>query len=79
MSTKKGVLAGLAIAAAIGFAPATQGQTLNIMRGVDAPHFDAHRTTWSPAGDIINMVQDTLWRWTGTARRRSPTSPKAGR
>jgi peptide/nickel transport system substrate-binding protein len=60
MSTKKGVLAGLVVAAAIAVSPAAQGQTLNIMRSTDAPHFDAHRTTWSPAGDIINMVQDTL-------------------
>ena len=59
MKTRTGMLAALAISAALLSAPAA-AQTLNIMRAGDAPTFDAHRTTWSPAGDIINMVQDTL-------------------
>lgn len=37
-----------------------QGQTLNYMKALDAPHFDGHRTTWSPSSDVINLVQDTL-------------------
>ena len=59
MNTRTGMLAALAISAALLSAPAA-AQTLNIMRAGDAPTFDAHRTTWSPAGDVINMVQDTL-------------------
>ena len=31
-----------------------------MMKSLDAPHYDGHRTTWSPASDIINMMQDTL-------------------
>ena len=38
----------------------SQAQTLTLMRGVDAPHFDSHKTTWSPSSDIVNMIQDTL-------------------
>ena len=58
---RTGVLAALAAAAALVLAPqAAQAQTLNIMRSTDAPHFDAHRTTWAPTADIVNMVQDTL-------------------
>ena len=49
--------------AAIAFAsmltPA-HSQTLNMMKSLDAPHYDGHRTTWSPSSDIINMFQDTL-------------------
>ena len=43
-----------------GAASAGQAQTLNMMKSLDAPHYDGHRTTWSPASDIINMIQDTL-------------------
>src|SRR5262249_36525605 len=35
-------------------------QTLNLMKSLDAPHYDAQRTTWSPTSDIVNMIQDTL-------------------
>ena len=35
-------------------------QTLNMMKSIDAPHYDAQRTTWGPTSDIVNMVQDTL-------------------
>ena len=35
-------------------------QTLNMMKSLDAPHYDGHRTTWSPSSDIVNMFQDTL-------------------
>ncbi len=52
---KRLTVAGMLLAA-----PTVDAQTLNVMRAADAPTFDAHRTTWSPAGDIINMVQDTL-------------------
>ena len=40
-------------------APAV-GQTLNVMRGIDAPNYDAHKSTWAPTSDIVNMIQDTL-------------------
>jgi peptide/nickel transport system substrate-binding protein len=41
-----------------------------MMKSLDAPHYDGHRTTWSPASDIINMVQDTLVAldWDGKTR-----------
>ena len=35
-------------------------QTLQLMKAIDAPHYDAHRTTWGPTSDIVNMFQDTL-------------------
>lgn len=35
-------------------------QTLRVMRSIDAPHFDAHRTTWAPTGWVVNNVQSTL-------------------
>ena len=44
----------------LGAAAAGQAQTLNMMKSLDSPHYDGHRTTWSPASDIINMMQDTL-------------------
>ncbi len=44
----------------LGFISVGQTQTLNMMKSLDAPHYDGHRTTWSPASDIINMMQDTL-------------------
>ena len=52
-----------AVAAALGVVGAVssgQAQTLKMMKSLDAPHYDGHRTTWSPASDIINMIQDTL-------------------
>jgi peptide/nickel transport system substrate-binding protein len=55
-----GIAAAAALAAGLLAATPAPAQTLNIMRGTDAPTYDAHRTTWSPAADIINMVQDTL-------------------
>ena len=36
------------------------GQTLRVMKSLDAPHYDGQRTTWSPTSDIVNMIQDTL-------------------
>src|SRR5215467_14896486 len=50
----------VAALAAIAAASASQSQTLNMMKQLDAPHYDGQRTTWSPASDIINMIQDTL-------------------
>src|SRR5262249_13641137 len=50
-------------AAAISMAcvsPAADAQTLNMMKAIDAPHYDAQRTTWAPTSDIVNMIQDTL-------------------
>ena len=31
-----------------------------MMKSIDAPHYDAQRTTWGPTSDIVNMIQDTL-------------------
>ena len=49
----------LALALA-GGAGAAEAQTLKYMKALDAPHYDGHRTTWGPAGDVISMIQDTL-------------------
>jgi peptide/nickel transport system substrate-binding protein len=40
-------------------APAS-AETLTLMKGIDAPHYDGQRTTWGPTSDIVNMFQDTL-------------------
>ena len=56
-TTAGAMVLGLALATA---APVADAQTLNMMKSLDAPHFDGHRTTWSPASDIINMFQDAL-------------------
>jgi peptide/nickel transport system substrate-binding protein len=50
----------LGVALAIAVAGAASAQTLNMMKGIDAPHYDAQRTTWGPTSDIVNMFQDTL-------------------
>src|SRR6185312_6895425 len=50
----------LAAAFALTFATPALAQTLMIMKGIDAPHYDGQRTTWSPTSDIVNMIQDTL-------------------
>jgi peptide/nickel transport system substrate-binding protein len=49
-----------AIACLIGGNCAAETQTLTLMRGVDAPHYDAQRTAYVPAADVVNMIQDTL-------------------
>ncbi len=54
------IVQGLAVAAAVCAASAAQGQTLRMMKSLDAPHYDGQRTTWSPSSDIVNMIQDTL-------------------
>ena len=46
----------LALGLASATVPAT-AQTLNVMRGIDAPHFDAQRTTWGPTGEVASLVQ----------------------
>ena len=43
----------LASAAPIGDAGA---QTLRMMKSLDAPHYDGHRTTLSPTSDIVNKI-----------------------
>ncbi|MDP1838265.1 MAG: ABC transporter substrate-binding protein, partial [Reyranella sp.] len=48
----------LSIAGPLGSQAAAQ--TLNMMKSIDAPHYDAQRTTWGPTSDIVNMFQDTL-------------------
>jgi len=50
----------LGSALAIGIAGTASAQTLTMMKGIDAPHYDAQRTTWGPTSDIVNMFQDTL-------------------
>ncbi len=50
----------LGAAFALSFAGAASAQTLNMMKSIDAPHYDAQRTTWGPTSDIVNMFQDTL-------------------
>jgi peptide/nickel transport system substrate-binding protein len=52
-----GVVAAMVAAAA---SSAADAQTLRMMKSLDAPHYDGHRTTWSPTSDIVNMFQDTL-------------------
>jgi peptide/nickel transport system substrate-binding protein len=47
-------------ALALGLAGTASAQTLTMMKGVDAPHYDAQRTSWGPTSDIVNMIQDTL-------------------
>jgi peptide/nickel transport system substrate-binding protein len=44
----------------LGTVSLAEAQTLNMMKSLDAPHYDAQRTTWSPTSDIVNMMQDTL-------------------
>ncbi len=50
----------LTIAFALSIAGPASAQTLNMMKGIDAPHYDAQRTNWGPTSDIVNMFQDTL-------------------
>ena len=50
----------LGVAFALSFAGTASAQTLNMMKSLDAPHYDAQRTTWGPTSDIVNMFQDTL-------------------
>ena len=53
---------GVAFALSIAGSVTSPGaaQTLNMMKSIDAPHYDAQRTTWGPTSDIVNMFQDTL-------------------
>ena len=50
----------LSVALALSFSGSASAQTLNMMKSIDAPHYDAQRTTWGPTSDIVNMFQDTL-------------------
>ena len=50
----------LGMCLALGVAGPATAQTLQLMKGIDAPHYDAQRTTWGPTSDIVNMFQDTL-------------------
>jgi peptide/nickel transport system substrate-binding protein len=54
------IRAFLSIAFALSIAGPTGAQTLNMMKSIDAPHYDAQRTTWGPTSDVVNMIQDTL-------------------
>src|SRR5205085_343516 len=45
---------------ALSIAGSGSAQTLKMMKSIDAPHYDAQRTTWGPTSDIVNMFQDTL-------------------
>ena len=53
----KGIAALLGV---VGASSTAEAQTLRMMKSLDAPHYDAQRTTWSPTSDIVNMIQDTL-------------------
>jgi peptide/nickel transport system substrate-binding protein len=50
----------LGVALALSISVPASAQTLNMMKSIDAPHYDAQRTTWGPTSDIVNMIQDTL-------------------
>ncbi|XSC41835.1 ABC transporter substrate-binding protein [Bradyrhizobium sp. RDT10] len=50
----------LGICLSLSVAGPASAQTLHLMKGIDAPHYDAQRTTWGPTSDIVNMFQDTL-------------------
>ncbi|MEH2515883.1 peptide/nickel transport system substrate-binding protein [Bradyrhizobium sp. AZCC 1610] len=50
----------LGMCLALSVAGPASTQTLHLMKGIDAPHYDAQRTTWGPTSDIVNMFQDTL-------------------
>jgi peptide/nickel transport system substrate-binding protein len=52
--------AAFAFSTALLLAGPVSAQTLNMMKSIDAPHYDAQRTTWGPTSDIVNMFQDTL-------------------
>ena len=55
------MLTGFALAAGLaGATMSANAQTLNMMKSIDAPIYDAQRTTWTPTSDIVNMFQDTL-------------------
>jgi peptide/nickel transport system substrate-binding protein len=56
-SILKGIAALLGV---VGASSTADAQTLRMMKSLDAPHYDAQRTTWSPTSDIVNMIQDTL-------------------
>ena len=74
----KRLLQSLGIALAItGASPPAGAQTLNVMRSLEAPHFDAQRTTWGPTGEVANLVQDTLVALDWDARTPLPNLAKS--
>ena len=48
----------LSAALVLGLAGPASAQTLMLMKGIDAPHYDGQRTTWGPTSDIVNMFQN---------------------
>ena len=50
----------LSVAFAFGMAAPAAAQTLTLMKGIDAPHYDAQRTTWRPTSNIVHLFQDAL-------------------
>src|SRR5437868_15154282 len=56
-SSLTGVAALLGVLA---ISSAGEAQTLRMMKSLDAPHYDAQRTSWGPTSDVVNMIQDTL-------------------
>ena len=50
----------LSVAFALTIPASASAQTLNMMKGIDAPHYDAQRTTWGPTSDIVHLFQDAL-------------------
>ena len=67
----------LSAAFALSIAYPATAQTLNMMKGIDAPHYDAQRTTWGPTSDIVNMFQDTLVALDWDGRTPIPRKPSA--
>ena len=61
LSVARNLGAVVALGGLVGLAaPGALAQTLNVMKSLDAPHYDGHRSTWGPTSDIVNMFQDTL-------------------
>ena len=50
----------LSVAFALSIPASVSAQTLNMMKGIDAPHYDAQRTTWRPTSNIVHLFQDAL-------------------
>ena len=71
-----GVTAFLGMAAC---RPMAEAQTLRMMKSLDAPHYDGAAHDLVADRPTSSTCSRTRWsRWTGTARRRSPTSPSRG-
>jgi peptide/nickel transport system substrate-binding protein len=56
----KSVLAGLVLAGSLALAGAAAAETLTIMRGADAAHYDPHRALPVVTSEVVFMMGDTL-------------------